>query len=275
MPARLSASMGVVSEVQPIIHHGALVAVVIADQSQLGSYEIAELRLGKKTEALLEEAASLHKKLDRYACGTPAFRFSDAQIDQARAAGVLIEFERGAPVIVDRSLYRELAKDGIKTGVEQLREKATTVETERKEARRRTNDTPADPLDEAAQEESRQLREIAERAHGANLDLGTSLLNGLATVDPASIEVARFFVLSLLGSDYDDSPYIQTGERVCRLAMSGIRLVIDEFRTDVTKTLKSGDRGRLRIDYGDPHRPGQAVKWMWKFVDGAKTAGEL
>jgi hypothetical protein len=40
----------------------------------------------------------------------------------------------------------------------------------------------------------------------------------------------------LLGSDYDNSPYTQAGERVSRLAMSGIRLVIDEFRTDVTKT---------------------------------------
>jgi hypothetical protein len=88
------------------------------------------------------------------------------------------------------------------------------------------------------------------------------------------MDVARFFVLSLLGSDHDESPYTQTGERVCRLAMSGIRLAIDEFRTDVTK-LKSGERGRLRIDYGDPHKPGEAVKWMWKFIDGAKTAAEL
>jgi hypothetical protein len=249
--------------------------VFAAHLSQLDSYEIAELRLGKRIEALLEEAATLHKKLDRYAYGTPAFRFSDEHIDQARAAGVVIEFERGAPVIVDRSLYRELAKDAIRTGVDQLREKAAAVEAERKQARRRTNDTPADPLDEAQREESRQLREIAERAHGVNLDLGASLLNGLATVDPASMDVARFFVLSLLGSDYDESPYTQTGERVSRLAMSGIRLVIDEFRTDVTKTVKSGERGRLRIDYGDPHKPGEAVKWMWKFIDGAKTAGEL
>ena len=56
--------------------------------------------------------------------------------------------------------------------------------------------------------------------------------------------VARFFVYGLLGSDYDDSPYTQTGEQVTRLAMSGIRLVIDEFRSDVTKTLKNGQRGR-------------------------------
>ena len=39
--------------------------------------------------------------------------------------------------------------------------------------------------------------------------------------------------------------------------------------------LDDGERGRLRIDYGDPHKPGEAVKWMWKFIDGAKTAGEL
>jgi hypothetical protein len=249
--------------------------VFAAHLTQLGSYDIDQLRLGKKIEALLEEATTLHKKLDRYAYGMPAFRFSDEHVDQARAAGVVIEFERAAPVIVDRSIYRELAKDAIKTGVEQLREKAAAVEAERKQARRRTNETPADPVDEAQRAESRQLREIAERAHGVNLDLGAGLLNGLATVDPASIDVARFFVLALLGSDYDESPYTQTGERVCRLAMSGIRLVIDEFRSDVTKTLKSGERGRLRIDYGDPHKPGEALKWMWKFIDGAKTAGEL
>ena len=57
--------------------------------------------------------------------------------------------------------------------------------------------------------------------------------------------------------------------------MSGIRLVIDEFRTDVTKTRKDGSRGKLRIDYGDSHQPEAAVKWLWRFVDGAKTAGEL
>ena len=50
--------------------------------------------------------------------------------------------------------------------------------------------------------------------------------------------------------------------------------MIDEFRTDVTKTRKDGSRGRLRIDYGDPKEPDAAVKWLWKFVDGARSAGE-
>jgi hypothetical protein len=82
-------------------------------------------------------------------------------------------------------------------------------------------------------------------------------------------------VYGRLGSDYDNSPYTQAGERVSRLAMTGIRLVIDEFRTDVTTTRKDGSKGKLRIDYGDAHQHQAPVKWLWKFVDGARTAGEL
>ena len=43
----------------------------------------------------------------------------------------------------------------------------------------------------------------------------------------------------------------------------------------MTKTRKDGSRGRLRIDYGDHRDPQTAIAWLWKFVDGAKTAGEL
>jgi DNA-binding transcriptional regulator YdaS (Cro superfamily) len=83
----------------------------------------------------------------------------------------------------------------------------------------------------------------------------------------------------VLGSDWNASSiYGSVGERVHDLAMRGIRLVIDDFRADVTKTLKSGKRGRLRIAYGDPRKPDTAepaVKWLWRYVDGARTAGEL
>ena len=119
------------------------------------------------------------------------------------------------------------------------------------------------------------MRELAEQAHGANLDLGWALMNNLATVDPADMTVARFFVYGLLGSDYDGSPYTQSGDLVAELAVRGIRLVIEEFRADVTKTLKDGSRGKLRIDYGDPKQPEKPIAWLWKFIDGAKTAGEL
>ena len=65
------------------------------------------------------------------------------------------------------------------------------------------------------------------------------------------------------------------GERIARIAAGGVRLVIDELRSDVTKTRKDGSRGRLRFDYGDHRNPEAALAWLWKFVDGAKTADEL
>jgi hypothetical protein len=48
--------------------------------------------------------------------------------------------------------------------------------------------------------------------------------------------------------------------------------VLDEHRATTTPTLKSGKPGRTKVAYGDVDA---AAKWMWRFVDGAKTAGEL
>jgi hypothetical protein len=78
-----------------------------------------------------------------------------------------------------------------------------------------------------------------------------------------------------LGADYNQSPYTRAGDRVAELAARGVRLVVEEFRTDVTKTRKDGSRGALRIDYGDPRKPERSIAWLWKFIDGAKTAGSL
>jgi hypothetical protein len=234
--------------------------------TQVDTHELGSLRLGKRTDELVEEASKLHKQLDRYAWGPPAFRFCEEDVDQARAAGVVIEFEHGAPVIVDKPLYRQLCKDAIRRTTEQLRDKVAQAAEEKKQARKHPGGADADPVAEANREHGRQLRELAEQAHGVNLDLGASLLNGLSTVDPSDIGVARFFVYSLLGSDYHGSPFGATGERVTRLAVSGIRLVIDEFREDVTKTLQNGSRGKLRIAYTDPHQPEQPIAWLWKFI---------
>jgi hypothetical protein len=238
------------------------------------SHEIAELRLGKKTEQLYADAEELHKQLDRYAYGPPPIRFTEEDVDQARAAGVLIEFDGpGRPIIVDRPLYRELVKGAIKRTHDELDAKAEAVAKEKKTAR--AGKAPADPVTTAKRERDAQLRELTDQAHGANTDLGHALVSNLATVDPTDITVARFFVYALLGADHDSSPYTQTGERIARIAAGGIRLVIDELRSDVTKTRKDGSRGRLRYDYGDHRDPQAALAWIWRFLDGAKTAGEL
>jgi len=252
---------------------GGTVKVFAAHLSQVDGRELAGLKLGKKTDALYERAGELSKQLDRYAY-RPTVRFADAEVDQARAAGVTIEFEQGWPLIVDRALYRELVKQAIARTVAELETKVAQRAAEKQTSRSRGGES-ADPLAAARSEHQRALRELGEQAHGVNLDLGASLLTGLAHVDPADITVARLLVYGLLGADHDGSPYTQAGERVARLAASGIRLVIDEFRTDATKTLTDGSRGRLRIDYGDPRQPENAVKWLWKFLDGARSAGDL
>jgi hypothetical protein len=160
----------------------------------VSSHEIAELRLGKNTEQLYADAEKLHKQVDRYAYGPPQVRFTEEDVDQARAAGVLIEFDGpGRPIIVDRPLYRELVKAAIKRTNNDLQAKADAVAKEKKSAR--AGKMPADPITEAKRERDAQLRELTDQAHGANVDLGHALVHSLTTVDPTDMDVARFFVL--------------------------------------------------------------------------------
>ena len=161
--------------------------------NQAGPQELDELRLGKKAAEQLAEAERLHRQVDRYAYGPPAIRFDEADVDQARAAGVLIEFEHGTPVICDRALFRDLAKGAIVRTLEDLRERAAVAATAKKTGR--SSDAPADPLADARRERDSRLRAAADNAHAANLDLGVALISGLTVVDAADLNVARFFVL--------------------------------------------------------------------------------
>lgn len=99
---------------------------------------------------------------------------TEDDVDQARAAGVLIEFEHSATIIVDRKLYRELAKWAIVRTTDGLREQVAAAARPRKQARNQGNDKPEDRVAEARRKESRRLRELAER-DGVNLDLGELL----------------------------------------------------------------------------------------------------
>jgi hypothetical protein len=97
------------------------------------------------------------------------------------------------------------------------------------------------------------------------------LLGHLATVAADDVDVARFFAYGLLGPE--TSNYLGTNDDVARtIAANGLRLVLEEQRTTQTPTLKSGKSGKTKVTYGDP---GAASKWLWKFLDGARTAGEL
>jgi hypothetical protein len=209
--------------------------------TQVRAREVEDLKLGKKAVAQLAEIEELHKKVNRYSYGPPPIRFNEQDVDQARAAGVLIESDR-SPVIVDRPLYRELAKQALARTVEEFREQAARTAQERKTSKRAgTGGAPVDRVAEVKREHGRSMRQFAEQAHGVNLDLGWALRNELSVVDPADINVARLFVFATLGSDYY-SGYGTAGEKVKQLAMTGIRLVVEELREDITKTKNYLDR---------------------------------
>ena len=88
---------------------------------------------------------------------------------------------------------RELVKGAVRRTHDELQAKAAAAAQEEKAAR--SSKAPADPLTAAKRERDAQLRELTDQTHGANLDLGVALTNGLAAVDPSDIDVARFFVL--------------------------------------------------------------------------------
>jgi hypothetical protein len=165
----------------------------------VNGHELGQLKLGKKAQAQVERVQELSKVLDRYSYGTEV-RFSEQEVDQARDAGVLIEFgeTRSWPVIVDRSVYRELCKQALTRTAAEREQRVTDRQAERAANRKSANSVggaKVDPVAEAKREEHARLRDLTAEAHGVNLDLGASLLTGLSTVDPTDMDVARFFVL--------------------------------------------------------------------------------
>jgi hypothetical protein len=86
----------------------------------------------------------LSKELNPYGYSSHPIHFSDVEIDQARAAGVLIEFEHGSPIITDRKLYRELVKQALARSVEEYRDNAAAAREANKGERKGAGAKPAD-----------------------------------------------------------------------------------------------------------------------------------
>jgi ParB/RepB/Spo0J family partition protein len=124
---------------------------------QLPSGAVDELRLGKRASEQLAEAEKLHRQINQYAYGPPPIRFTEQDFDQARAAGVVIELDHCTPIIVDRPLYRKLAKRAIKRSAEGLREQAERAKANRKQSASTRNGTqPEDPAAHARREHGRR-----------------------------------------------------------------------------------------------------------------------
>jgi ParB/RepB/Spo0J family partition protein len=250
--------------------------VFLAYLAELPLQRLEALQLDEATLALVDEALKLNTQLTGWS-HLPRFRFGEAEIDRARALGVLLEHGDEAPLVSDFAVYQDLCRTAVAAGVEGLRQRVREREEEREaegaSASAGERAAQSDELSELERSHRRAMRELAATAHGANLDLGESLRSGLGIVDPADINVARFFVYGLLGPDTHNS--YNLNNPVSAIALRGIRLVNPDFREDVTKTRQDGSKGALRIVYGDGRDHADQASWLWKYLAGAKTAGEL
>lgn len=251
--------------------------VFVAPLGQVDLKAVGLIPDDESTTALIGEARELHKQIHPYGFGDPHIRFTEADVDRARAAGVLLEYGDENPVVTDLAVYQDLCRTAIAAGVEALKQQAV----ERSQEEESIFGTPGEkaepkPDDERITLEKKhraEMRQLAATAHSANLDLGDSLRRGLTDVDTDDINVARFFVYGLLGQD--TSSDWDRGTVVSAIALRGIRFVIGDFREDKTKERKDGSRGALRIVYGDGAKHENQSHWLWKYLDGARTAGEL
>ena len=103
---------------------------------------------------------------------------------------MLIEFERGRPIIVDRALYRELAKGVLGLTVEDLRVRAAELAEQKKRDPKSARSSADPPAVDAERQRDVQLRELADQAHRVTLDLGSDLLVILSTVDPLDMRTS-------------------------------------------------------------------------------------
>jgi ParB/RepB/Spo0J family partition protein len=249
--------------------------VFVAPIGEVPLSEPALLPQDESTVALIAEAADLYKQLHPYSYGHPRIRFTEAETDRARAAGVLLEHDEEDPLVTDFAVYRDLCRTAIATGVQafkqQLSERAEIGDI--KAATNNRKGTADEKFAALQTANRREIRQLAETAHSANLDLANTLRAGLTVIDPTDMNVARFFVYALLGADSENSYAKDTV--VSAIALRGIRFVIGDFREDKTKTRKDGSPGALRISYGEGNRHENQSHWLWKYLDGARSAGEL
>ena len=223
--------------------------------TRASAHEIAELRLGKKTEQLYAQAEKLHKQLDRYAYGPPQVRFTDdgrrpgarrRRADRVRARPA---DHRRPPALPRARQGRDQAHPRRARG--QGRRGRQGEEDRARRARRRPTRSPS-----AKRERDAQLRELADQAHGANLDLGARARSTTSPPSTRATSTSRGSSSTRCSAPTTTArPTRRPGERIARIAAGGVRLVVDELRTDVTKTRKDGSRGRLRDRLRRPPRP--------------------
>lgn len=219
----------------------------------------------EKRAALIErvQAAGGHGQAE-----DPVIRFAEAEVDAARAAGVLVEHkvDRGEWIstvafITDSALAADLAE----RAVERIEAEAAERAKREKEWRARYGVTDPDATPEQEKEARKAKRAEAkagqERARRFNDELGRKLLQrrGGASRKEHALARAKALVAIILADNET-------------LAARGLRLVTGQLQDVEVKQLKTSGETRERISYADRD---QCREYLAKRIDEARSVGEV
>jgi hypothetical protein len=233
------------------IGHGVLLSQFVADAEQ--------------HKALSERFNAAHPYRNEE---DPYLRLGEAEVDAARAAGRLLEYEvdhGGWASSVAYLCDAELAADLAVRTVERLeKEQAKRVKEMARGAQSNGEVESPEEVQERVSKERREGREKAKKdaakARSFNLDLGRKLLarRGAASRKQHSLARARALAEIVLA----DNP---------NLAARGLRLVLPQLQEVETKTLKSGEP-RETVTYKDAD---ECQEYLRKRISEAKTDKEV
>ncbi|HWC07775.1 MAG TPA: ParB/RepB/Spo0J family partition protein [Solirubrobacterales bacterium] len=203
--------------------------------------------------------------VDPYLAGTRGHvRLGQQEVDNARAAGCLVEVEvdhgswtSTAMFITDKELAADLAECYVDRKVKAAAEQAQKRLEAAKKAGKPTNDDEKKAARKKQLLETKAAKATAERA---NEKVGVKLIQrrGAAGRKEHGLNRARA-VAAILLFDHDG------------LAGAGIRLALPQLREVERKTLKSGEH-REKIHYADR---AACNEYIWKRVQEARSEGEV
>lgn len=209
----------------------------------------------------------------------PTIHFLDEQVDHARALGCLLELGEddydGRPcyLLIDNK-KNEVLFELMATAIEAYKPPAKP----KAEPKGKTAKTPVQELESLRTKAHNSQKLAIANAHQAQLH---RLLDNMAEVE-VDMDVARFFVFGLLGTPYS---------RYGMASHAGVDIHARGFGSlspTITETVRSnGGPGKPKISYpllgvnvpvedrGVEKTGERNNAALWKFMDGAKTPGEL
>jgi ParB/RepB/Spo0J family partition protein len=204
-------------------------------------------------------------------------RFGEAELDRARAAGVLYADKRDhdgyglrSAVICDTELVRELTVTALERDWE--RRQRQLADNRAAQGKPEPGTPEADKAKTARKAELRAQRELAVRARGANLDLGRKLLEQLAEVD-WSKDLADLFAYSLLSRPVQGYWTEQSAGglyTVAQLAARGLRYVLPDWQEE-----NEFKNGTVKITYAGQGSQAEGredlERRFWAWFEVAKT----